>query len=185
MELFTLMEVFAMKRILMLLLGLLVFAVSGVAFANYPMYLNGDRNFIRCDGHMGTAWYVDRSSLVVQEYEPPQYIIAVDVVTARSAVGNEDDFYSGGSGMVTDVRTMRFLYDWDACAMYAWNDAEMDWYYLPPTGSWAETGISMPAGEIAFALAYRMKFYGRRSQYYEYLDRSVAIYEDAFYARIP
>ena len=174
-----------MKRIFILLLGLLVFAVSGVAFANYPMYLTGDRNFILCDGHMGTAWYVDASSLNVLRYEPPEYVIAVDVVTARSAVGNEDDFYSGGSGMVTDVSTMRFLYDWDACAMYAWNDAEMDWYYLPPGGSWAETGITMPAGEIAFYLAYRMKFYGSRPQYNEYLRRNVSVFEDVFYARIP
>ena len=174
-----------MKRIIMLLVGISMLALPAAVSANYPTYLNGDRNFIRCDGHMGTAWYVDASSLNVLRYEPPEYVIAVNVVTARSAVGNEDDFYSVGRGMVTDVRTMRFLYDWDACAMYAWNDAEMDWYYLPPGGSWAETGITMPAGEIAFYLAYRMKFYGRRSQYYAYLDRSVAIYEDAFYARIP
>ena len=174
-----------MKRIIMLLVGISMLVLPAAVSANYPMYLNGDRNFIRCDGHMGTAWYVDRTSLVVQKYEPPQYIIAVNVLTARSAIGNEDDFYSGGSGTVTDVCTMRFLYDWDACAMYAWSDAEMDWYYLPPGGSWAETGITMPAGEIAFYLAYRMKFYGRRPQYNEYLKRNVSIFEDTFYERIP
>ena len=91
-----------MKRIIMLLVGISMLVLPAAVSANYPMYLNGDRNFIRCDGHMGTAWYVDRTSLVVQKYEPSQYIIAVNVLTARSAIGNEDDFYSGGSGTVTD-----------------------------------------------------------------------------------
>ena len=85
-----------MKRIIMLLVGISMLVLPAAVSANYPMYLNGDRNFIRCDGHMGTAWYVDRTSLVVQQYEPPQYIIAVNVLPARSAIGNEDDFYSGG-----------------------------------------------------------------------------------------
>ena len=174
-----------MKRMAVMLIGLFVLALPVVTSANYATYLNGDRNFILCDGHMGTAWYVDSSSLVVQRYEPPQYVIAVNVVTARSAVGDEDDFYSGGRGVMTDVRTMRFLYDWDACAMYAWNDAEMDWYYLPPGGSWAETGITMPAGEIAFYLAYHMKFYGSKPFYNAFLKRDVAVYNDEFYARIP
>ena len=48
-----------------------------------------------------------------------------------------------------------------------------NWRYLNPQGSWAETGISMPAGEIAFALAYNYKFYGDR-----------AYYSDDFYNRI-
>ena len=174
-----------MKRIIMLLVGISMLVLPAAVSANYPMYLNGDRNFIRCDGHMGTAWYVDASSLNVLRYEPPEYVIAVDVVTARSAIGNEDDFYSGGSGMVTDVRTMRFLYDWDACAMYAWSDAEMDWYYLPPGGSWAETGITMPAGEIAFYLAYHTKFYGSKPFYNSFLKRSTTVYNDDFYTRIP
>ncbi|WP_315452920.1 hypothetical protein [uncultured Selenomonas sp.] len=100
-----------MKRIIMLLVGISMLVLPAAVSANYPMYLNGDRNFILCDGHMGTAWYVDASSLNVLRYEPPEYVIAVNVVTARSAIGNEDDFYSGGSGSVTDVRTMRFLYD--------------------------------------------------------------------------
>ena len=174
-----------MKRIIMLIVGISMLALPAAVSANYPTYLNGDRNFIRCDGHMGTAWYVDASSLNVLRYEPPEYVIAVNVVTARSAIGDEDDFYSGGSGMVTDVRTMRFLYDWDACAMYAWNDAEMDWYYLPPGGSWAETGITMPAGEIAFYLAYHTKFYGSKPFYNSFLKRSTTVYNDDFYTRIP
>jgi hypothetical protein len=34
-------------------------------------------------------------------------------------------------------------------------NSDLDWRYLKPRGSYAETGISMPAGEIAFYLAYK------------------------------
>ena len=60
-------------------LFMLVMVIGSVASANYPTHLNGNANYILVDGHMGTAWYVDKSSLVVQKYEPPQYIIAVNV----------------------------------------------------------------------------------------------------------
>ena len=174
-----------MKRFFALVVGLCVFILSRAAFANYPTYLNGDRNLILCDGHMGVAWYVDRTSLVVQKYEPPQYIIAVNVVTADSAVGDERDFYSGGKGRIKEVRTMRFFYNWDLRKMYVGKGGADDWRFIPPTGSWAETGISMPAGEIAFALAYNMRFYGSMPFYDKFLKREVMVFNDDFYARIP
>ena len=64
-----------MKRIIMQLVGISMLVLPAAVSANYPTYLNGDRNFIRCDGHMGTAWYVDASSLNVLRYEPPEYVI--------------------------------------------------------------------------------------------------------------
>ena len=174
-----------MKRIAVLFLGLFVFAASSVAFANYPTYLNGNRDLILCDGHMGMGYYVDRTSLVVQKYEPPQYIIAVNVVTAVSAIGDERDFYAGGRGTITNVRTMRFFYNWDLRQMYVGPVENDNWRFIPPTGSWAENGVSMPAGEIAFYLAYHMKFYGSKPFYNAFLKRDVAVYNDEFYARIP
>ena len=45
-----------------------------------------------------------------------------------------------------------------------------DWRYLDPNGDWAATDISLPVGELSFALAYNMKFYDS--------------YDDAFYGRI-
>ena len=149
-----------MKKILFHLLFLfLAVAALPSAHANYPTYLNGDGNFILVDGHMGTAWYVDRSSLVVQSYNPPSYIIAVNVVSAHSAIDEERDFYHGGEGTVTGIKTYRFSYDWDSRSMYVDNGSQ-GWSYLNPWGSWAETGIRMPAGEMAFALAYGLRFYG-------------------------
>ena len=149
-----------MKKILFLSLFLfLAVAALPSAHANYPTYLNGDRNFILVDGHMGTAWYVDRSSLVVQSYNPPSYIIAVNVISAHSAIDDVQDFYHGGEGTVTGIKTYRFSYDWGSRRMYV-DSGSQGWKYLNPWGCWAETGIRMPAGEMAFALAYGLRFYG-------------------------
>ncbi len=164
------MRKFLTKCLLAIFLGLClsgytqVSDVNGIfchkAEANYPEYLNGDRNYIRCDGHMGTAWYVVASSLNVEKYEPPQYIISVDVVSARSAIDDERDFYeNGGAGKITGVKHHRFFYNWNLRRMYYDSKGNNDWRYLDPKGDWAHTGIHMPAGQIAFLLAYDLEFY--------------------------
>ena len=147
-----------------LLVGMLWIAMLAMvgAYSAYPAHLGGNPNYILCDGHMGVAWYVDRSSLVVQKYEPPQYIIAVNVVRTYDA--------DKGSTVIQGVETKRFFYNIDLRQMYVDSDGTNNWRYLNPNGSWAATGVSMPAGEIAFALAYGMKFYG--------------IYDNSFYNRI-
>lgn len=76
------------KTLLFLLLiikagGFLLLNVA--AYDPYPKCLNGDSNYILCDGHMGYAWYVNKSLLTMQKYEAPQYIIAVNVVTVLNA----------------------------------------------------------------------------------------------------
>ena len=66
-----------MKKLLLLMT--LIFSIflsnSAIAGGIYADHLNGDPNFILVDGHMSSAWYIDRSSLVVQKYAPPQYIM--------------------------------------------------------------------------------------------------------------
>ena len=58
------------------------------------------------------------------------------------------------------------------------------WRYLNPVGCWAESGIVMPAGEIAFALAYNMKFYGSKKYYIEDLRQYVDAFDKGFYDRV-
>ena len=143
-----------------LTLVLIIFSnSSNTSFANYPTHLNGDKNYILVDGHMGVAWYVDRSSLTVQSYNPPSYIIAVNVISAQSAIDDVQDFYNGGEGVAIGIKTYRFSYDWNSRSMYV-DGGSQGWEYLNPWGCWAETGIRMPAGEMAFALAYGLRFYG-------------------------
>lgn len=149
-----------MKKWLLLVVAFCCFVFGGfnTANANYPVHLNGDPNFILVDGHMGTAWYLDRSSLNVQKYAPPHYIIAVNIVTVRNADrGNTD---------INSVTTKRFLYNWNTRDMYVERNLNAsDWSYLRPNGSWAETGITMPTGEMAFYITYSMKFYGSMSYF--------------------
>jgi len=173
-----------MKKFFSILVCTLLLSITTIAYADYPTYLNGDRNLILCDGHMGTAWYVDRTSLVVQKYAPPQYIIAVNIVTASSAYNNDADFYNGGKGKIQNVKTVRFFYNWDLREMYFDTTGHDGWKYLAPHGSWAESGINMPAGEIAFYLAYKMKFYGSKPFYDSFLGKSSYIYRDSFYYKI-
>ena len=155
---------------------LMLFSSAALAYNPYPIYLDGDHNFILCDGHMGGAWYVDRSSLIVQKYEPPQYIIAVNIVSVDQA--------DAGNTSISNVRTYRFFYNYDSRKMYVDVKGNSNWRYLDPQGSWAETGVTMPAGEIAFALAYNLKFYGGRSWYNQILHRSTVVFKDDFYDRV-
>lgn len=146
-----------MKKFLMafaLLMGLLSFQPN--VYASYPDHLNGDRDYICTDGHMGTAWYMKKSSLNVEQYSPPIYIISVSVYTVDNA--------DRGNTSYRQVQTLRFRYDWDRRAMYAQNK-DGGWRYLDPNGSWAQTGVDMPTGEMAFYVAYRQKFYGDRFGY--------------------
>lgn len=167
-----------MKKIISVLAVMFVMLTAAVAMAssNYPDHLAGDDNFIICDGHMGTAWYIDRSSLVVEKYEPPQYIIAVNVVTVDNA--------DRGNTEINKVRTFRFFYNSDKCEMYVDRDNNDNWRYLKPLGSWAESGVSMPAGEIAYALAYNVKFYGSKKWYDSHFGKYSNAFADEFYRNL-
>ena len=107
---------------------------------------------------VGGGYYVDRSSLVVKQYKPPVYIIAVDVVSVPDA--------DSGKTKISTVKKYHFMYRYDQRNMYVPMEdpnSDLDWKYLKPNGTYAETGVAMPAGEIAFYLAYNMSFYGERA----------------------
>lgn len=143
-----------MKRILTTALAAVCFFLCSTASVSaYSDYLGGDRNFLLCGGHMGVGRYVDKSSLVVQQYNPPIYRIAVNVLTVDDA--------DMGNTTPRSIDTEEFLYNWDERTMYRWSEAKSAWYYVPPVGSMADTGHHF-AGEMAFYIAYHMKFYGGR-----------------------
>lgn len=159
-----------MRKIITAVVGVFLMMLASAALASesaYPDHLNGNPNYIFCDGHMGYGSYIDRSSLNVQQYKPPIYIIAVNVVTVPDA--------DMGKTKISDVRTYYFLYKYDVREMYipAGADSDYDWSLVKPRGSYAETGTSLPVGEIAFYLAYHLRFYGER-----------AGFDQSFYNRI-
>lgn len=163
-----------MKKVFLLLLSLCLFLMAGTASASmYQRFLNDDPNYVIVDGHTGEAWYLDRSSLYVEKYDPPQYIIVANVCRVPHA--------DRGNKTISDVTTYRFFYNWDQRKMYWDKGGNSNWVYLDPQGYWAATGIVMPAGEMAFYLAYRMRFYGNIMFYSSYSHKYYPCYGDHFY----
>ena len=150
---------------------------GGNAFANenpYGAHLGGNERYILVDGHMGTAWYLDKDSLYVERYEPPQCIIIADICTVERA--------DRGNTAISRVETKRFFYNWELLEMYVDRNGDADWRYLDPQGSWAETGIVLPAGEMAFYTVCGLRFYGSKKIYDSYGDSYYSVFTDDFYA---
>lgn len=75
-----------------------------------------------------------------------------------------------GGRILTESGLFAFFYNYELKRMYVDLSLTDAWRYLDPNGDWAATDISLPVGELSFALAYNMKFYDS--------------YDDAFYGRI-
>lgn len=171
-----------MRKVVSLVFCLAILMVSSVAFANYPRFLNGDENYILVDGHMGIAWYLDRSSIDVLAEDPPGYFIEVTVVTAKSAIDDERDFYErGGAGKIIETEQYNYLYNRETMVMCVHNREAQKWVEIDPWGPWAQTGIRMPAGEMAYYLTYGKKFYGQSERYSPSLGKYYTPFSDGFY----
>ena len=81
-----------MRKIVSLLVAVFILVLSSVTFA-YPAHLNGDTNYIFCDANMGYGKYIDYNSLSIKKYAPPEYIIAVEVVTVPDADLGKSEIY--------------------------------------------------------------------------------------------
>lgn len=172
-----------MRRVVCLLLSLCILAVGGEAFALWNKHLNGDPNFVFIDGHMETAWYLDRTSMVIKKDTVEERIIAINVITARSAIGDENNFFNGGQGAIVDVQTKTFLYDIKNRKMYTMPPRTDAWKYIDPNPDLplAYTRVTRPAAEMTFALAYNLRFYGSFTYYSAQLGKRMHIFSDAFY----
>ncbi len=133
-------------------------------WSNYSIQ-SSDENFIRAGGGMGYIWCVDKSSLVVQKYAPPEYLIAVNIVSYGNYLSKLPRNWS--------VRTYQFSYNYKTQKMYFKQDDNKRWVYLDKNENWdRSTWFMLPAGEIAFYIAYNMSFYpkpvsGAFERYYE------------------
>ena len=142
-----------LKKIFATVLVLSIFLIQSSAMAGgYQQYLNGDRNYILFDGHQGGARYAVRNSLNIEKYAPPNYVISIDWVYVPDAYN--------GSTQNTRRNTSRFGYDWDTRKFYTIND-KGEWKLLDPQGSRASGAAFAGEAEIAFYLAYGMKFCGQ------------------------
>lgn len=148
-----------MKKILSMLIFALVMLSSLLANTasayEFQNYLWGNKNFIMCGAHMGCAAYIDKSSIVIEKYNPPVYKLAFIVVW----VPNIDK----GNSTPAQSNVYHYYYNWDQRCMYE-QRTNGTWRYIPPVGSLAQTGHFF-LGEMAFYIAYNKKFYGGREWY--------------------
>ena len=134
--------------VLLLLVGVLSFSV---AFADYPKYLNGDRNYILGTAHMGLAQYLDRSSLEIVKAEHPFYLIYIEYLSVPDADrGNSTPTSRGAHG---------FFYDFDKQTIHIYSDYLKNWSFCNPEGSYAEGYESAYMGDSVFFMAYGRHFY--------------------------
>ena len=162
--------------------------ISSTAVAVDKKYFNGDKNYIFCGASMGMGYFVITNTLNVEQYAPPIYIISVDVISVGS-------YFNGGTKMMWR-HTKRFKYDYSTRKMYVYtpngsgeymrrryesqyrhNKQKMDeartidwnseWTYVFPDIFYGEGAVFPNVGEIAFALAYKVKFHKKECKRYQ------------------
>ena len=156
---------------------LLMLFVSSVAYAGFPDYYMGDRNRPLIWGHMGTGWFLDKTSLICIEYKPPCYTLEAKLLLVNNA--------DRGNITISRKSTIRIFYNYDDMKMYVDKSNGLnDWRYLKPNGSNAESGLPMYAGEAMFYINYGMKFYGSRKWYDSFLKKNIDVFGDSFYSKL-
>lgn len=152
------------KRVMQVIMVLaLLIAWSGSVFADYPRYLNGDPNCIIIAGHQGTAWYVKKNSVRSLEESGPIAKLSIEVLAVPNAYDGNVNYSS--------INTYEFYYDASTDTsvqmgmnpqkvMGYFNRSRGEFVYVNPHASMAEVRITLPAGEMAYAIKYKKKFYG-------------------------
>ena len=158
--------------------------LSAVAFANpYPTTLDNG-NLVLVDGGMGVGRYAARSSVAVEQYAPPDYQIAISLVsiTFSDEYWRQHDTYVGGPYRMGESFLLRFRYNWDRKSVaYNWGDSWQDWD-INRDYSHAEGEPLIPnAAEVAFVSAYNMRFFGDKTGYSPVLKRQRRVVDDSLY----
>ncbi len=140
-----------------------------------PQYLWDDENYSCVWTQMDDAFYLDKSSIYIEEEDPPHYILRVLVLRTRQHHYNDI--------LPSAIRSYRLLYDEDEEKMYV-ETKEKRWHYMPPHGSNAESGLQMRVGEAAFYLAYGEKFYGAAPKWHHFFKSYWDVFQADFYERL-
>ena len=155
-----------MKRLFILLIAVVVvFFGWCTVSADAPENLYDDSNYIlvSTQPQADLAWYIERNSLTVEKYNPPQYIISVNICRVSNASTDYPE--------IVGVARGRFFYNSDLGQMYVDRNGNSNWQYISPDSPRAYSLVSKPAGEMAFYLAYNMPFYGSNAGFYsEFYD---------------
>ncbi len=132
---------------------LMVLMAFGTASAAYPPEYLNDGDLI-LSGHLnGTAWYIDRNSVFVEQEEPPTYIITYQTFAARY------DVNSGEVTRVFEATPHKSKYDVDRGMIFSFNFNRdySQWAHVKPD---EQGGPIAYSEELAWYIAYGTKFYG-------------------------
>lgn len=179
------------KYVFSMIMVIIMLVVSSVVFAQN--YLENDPRYIEYPIGMGYISYIDTSSVNVQGYQPPQYIITINKIEK-----NMQDVQNAYLRYVT----LKFKYDYTQKKMYLYSPNHRDefksrymddrkfsnkpvdnsinwdseWQYIDPDVYYGEgTSDIAIAGEVAFAIAYNLKFHGERYKKFQ----------NGFYEKLP
>ena len=171
----------AMIRATLTLITLLL--LSAAAFANYPATLDNG-NLVLVDAGMGVGRYADRSSVAVERYAPPDYQIAINLVSVNFSddYWRQHETYIGGPYTLGGVFTLRFRYHWGRKSIaYQFGQQWQDWD-INRDYSHAEGDPMIPnTAEVAFVSAYNMKFFGDKTGYSPVLKKQRRVIDDSLY----
>ncbi len=158
-----------LKKIFSAVLALSIMLVSSVAMAGYyndyyPRYFNDDRNYILCGGFQGVAIYAIRNSVNVEEYNPPNYTIAIDVGYAN---------IQRGDTTIIRKETRRFVYNWETKEVFYVGNKYLRPIYPNENQFWKGVRLNGLEGlaEITFCIAYNQKFWGTYpEEFYDFMN---------------
>lgn len=159
------------------ILATLVFATNLLFTGNCFAEFNGESdptliaamnqnraNYISC-GAENISWQIDKTSLNVLKYEPPEYIIAVNLICTSS------NGLSGTNAItLAKSQTRQFRYNYNDRRIYVKRSDDSGavyWIFIDPKvigtpeGYKNDWDTDMAAGEIAFYLAYGMSFFDK------------------------
>ena len=164
----------------------LMLAMVATALANYPSTLDSG-NLVLVDGGRGVGYYADRSSVKVEKYAPPEYLLAINVVSVEFSdeYWRSHETYIGGPYTMGNRFTLKFRYNWDRKVIsYQRGETWLDWE-VNRDYSHAEGDPMIPfAAEVAFVSAYNMRFFNDKLGYSPMLKKRQRIIDEQLYLRL-
>ena len=164
----------------------LMLAMVATALANYPSSLDSG-NLVLVDGGMGVGYYADRSSVQAEQYAPPKYQLAINVVdvTFSNEYWRSHGTYIGGPYTKGNGFMLKFRYNWDRKVIsYQRGETWLDWD-VNRDYSHAEGKPMIPyAAEVAFVSAYNMRFFDDKLGYNPVLKKHQRVIDEQLYLRL-
>ncbi len=164
-------------------LALMVF-FSATAFADiYPSTLENGK-LVLVDGGMGVGRYADRTSVVVAQYEPPIYRIAINVVsvTFSDEYWRRNETYVGGPYTISSLFPIQFRYDWNRKSIAYYNGKLWKDWDINSNHCHADGDPLIPnTAEVAFVTAYNMRFFDDMIGYNPVLNSAQRVIDESLY----